>query len=89
MKADRDQLRATFDAAAELYQQTRPDYPDALYDELVRLADLRSGNRLLEVGCATGKATAPLARRGFRITCVKSEPSWPPLAGGTSPGSPT
>ena len=48
--ADRDRLTATFDAAAELYQQARPDYPDALYDELVRLADLRPGNRLLAPG---------------------------------------
>jgi SAM-dependent methyltransferase len=69
--ADRDRLRATFDSAAHLYQQSRPDYPEELYDELVRLADLRSGDRLLEIGCATGKATAPLAWRGFRITCVE------------------
>jgi SAM-dependent methyltransferase len=68
---DRDRLRATFDSAAQLYQQARPDYPDALYDELVRLAGLQSGDRLLEIGCATGKATVPLARRGFRITCVE------------------
>ena len=71
---DRDRLRATFDSAARLYQQARPDYPEELYDELVRLADLRSGDRLLEVGCATGKATIPLARRGFRITCVEIGP---------------
>jgi SAM-dependent methyltransferase len=68
---DRDRLRATFDSAAQLYQQARPDYPGALYDELVRLAGLRSGDRILEIGCATGKATVPLARRGFRITCVE------------------
>jgi SAM-dependent methyltransferase len=30
-----------------------------------------TGDHLLEVGCATGKATRPLARRGFRITCVE------------------
>lgn len=69
--ADRDRLRATFDSAARLYQQARPDYPAELYDELVRLAGLRPGDRLLEVGCATGKATIPLARRGFHITCVE------------------
>jgi SAM-dependent methyltransferase len=68
---DRNQLRATFDSAAQLYQQSRPDYPEGLYDELVRLADLRYGDRLVEIGCATGKATVPLARRGFRITCVE------------------
>ena len=71
MAADRHSLRATFDSAAHLYQQSRPDYPEELYHELVRLADLRSGDRLLEIGCATGKATVPLARRGFRITCVE------------------
>ena len=25
----------------------------------------------MEVGCATGKATLPLAQRGFRITCLE------------------
>jgi SAM-dependent methyltransferase len=69
--ADRYSLRATFDSAAHLYHQSRPDYPEELYHELMHLADLRSGDRLLEIGCATGKATLPLAGRGFRITCVE------------------
>ena len=68
---DRDRLKITFDSAAQLYQRARPEYPSELYDELVRLAELQSGDRLLEVGCASGKATVPLARRGFRITCVE------------------
>ena len=71
MVTDRNRLRATFDSAAQLYQEARPQYPEGLFDELVRLAELSSGDRLLEIGCATGKATAPLARRGFRITCVE------------------
>lgn len=71
---DRDRLKTTFDSAARLYQQARPEYPDELYDELVRLAGLRPGDRALEIGCATGKATAPLARRGIRITCVEIGP---------------
>jgi SAM-dependent methyltransferase len=32
---------------------------------------LRTGDRLFEVGCATGKSTLPLARRGFAISCVE------------------
>ena len=68
---DREQLRTTFNAASARYHQARPEYPAELYDELVRLARLRPGDRLLEVGCATGKATIPLARRGFQITCVE------------------
>lgn len=67
---DRD-LRATFDAAAASYDRARPDYPDELFDALVDLAGLRPGDRLLEIGCATGKATRPLAERGFQIVCIE------------------
>jgi SAM-dependent methyltransferase len=69
--SDRDRLRVTFDSVAQLYHQARPEYPAELFDELVRLAGARSGDRLLEIGCATGKATVPLAQRGFRITCLE------------------
>jgi SAM-dependent methyltransferase len=75
MTDDRLRLRATFDSAASLYEQARPEYPSELYDELVRLAALQPGDRLLEVGCASGKATVPLARRGFPITCVELGPA--------------
>jgi SAM-dependent methyltransferase len=71
MTDDRRHLRATFDSAASLYQQARPEYPTELYDELAHRAALRAGDRLLEVGCASGKATVPLARRGFPITCIE------------------
>ncbi|HEX3491090.1 MAG TPA: methyltransferase domain-containing protein [Streptosporangiaceae bacterium] len=69
--ADRERLRVTFDSAAALYQQARPEYPAALYDELVRAAGIGPGSTVLEVGCATGKATLPLARRGLAITCLE------------------
>jgi hypothetical protein len=49
---DREQLRTTFNSASTLYHQARPEYPAELYGELVRPADLRPGDRLLEVGCA-------------------------------------
>ncbi|MGH3500344.1 MAG: class I SAM-dependent methyltransferase, partial [Nocardioidaceae bacterium] len=68
---ERVRLRGTFDAAAARYERARPDYPTQLYDALVDLAGLRPGDRLLEVGPATGKATVPLASRGFQITGVE------------------
>jgi len=72
---DRQRLGRGFDSAADLYQQARPEYPEPLYDTLVEVAGVRVGDRLLEVGCATGKATLPLARRGFGITCVEIGPN--------------
>jgi SAM-dependent methyltransferase len=73
--ADRDRLRRTFDSVAGSYQEARPDYPAELYDALAADAGLRPGDRLLEIGCATGKSTLPLARLGLRITCVEPGPA--------------
>jgi len=68
---DRERLGATFNQAGALYQRARPEYPDELYDHLLHVTRLPPGASLLEVGSATGKATLPLARRGFRITCIE------------------
>jgi SAM-dependent methyltransferase len=71
LSESREPLRRTFDSAAELYEAARPNYPEELFDDLVALADLRPGDRLLEIGCATGKATRPLLERGFSVVCVE------------------
>ena len=65
------ELRTIFDEDAELYDRARPAYPEPLFDELVRLAGLRPGDRALEIGPGTGKASVPLARRGLRLTGVE------------------
>ncbi len=73
-EGERERLRQTFDQVAEDYDRARPDYPEHLFDDLIAMTGIRPGDRLLEVGCATGKATLPLARRGFRITCIELGP---------------
>jgi SAM-dependent methyltransferase len=80
-RADRDRLKVTFDTVADRYHQARPSYPAELYDALVSRAELQPGARLLEVGCGTGKATLPLAERGFSITCVEPGPQLADAAG--------
>ena len=67
----RERLRTTFEEVAELYDRARPGYPDAVFDDLAALARLGSGHRILEIGCGTGKATVPLAERGFEVVCVE------------------
>jgi SAM-dependent methyltransferase len=68
---ERESLRRTFDTVADSYESARPSYPTQLYDDLVSAASLAPGDRLLEVGCATGKATRPLLERGFQVICVE------------------
>jgi SAM-dependent methyltransferase len=72
---EREKLRATFDAAVDRYDRARPEYPRALFDELFRRTGLAEGDRVLEVGCASGKATRALAARGLRLTCIELGPS--------------
>ena len=62
--ADRERLRQTFNTAAKLYLEARPDYPDELYAALIGLAELEPDrDALCEVGAGPAKATLPLARR--------------------------
>jgi SAM-dependent methyltransferase len=67
----RERLRATFDQAAELYDQARPGYPPALFADLAELAGVGPGCRVLEIGCGTGQATVPLAERGCQVAAVE------------------
>jgi SAM-dependent methyltransferase len=67
----RAQLRTTFEQVPEVYDRARPDYPAQIFDDLVALAELPPKARVIEIGCGTGQATLPLARRGYAITCVE------------------
>ena len=69
--AERMTLRETFRQAADGYDRARPEYPAELYQDLIAATGIEPGDRLLEVGCATGKATRPLAARGYPITCIE------------------
>ncbi len=61
----------SFDSVAALYDSARPSYPEAVFDLVSDLGGFASGASLIEVGCGTGQATAVLARRGYRVTCVE------------------
>jgi SAM-dependent methyltransferase len=69
-----DELRTTFEQVPELYDRIRPAYPAELLDDLVTLARIPPGGRVLELGPGTGQATLPLAERGFSITAVELGP---------------
>jgi len=71
MTDEKRRLRTTFDRAALLYDEVRPGYPEALFDDVESLSGIAPGGRILEIGCGTGQATIPFARRGYRILCVE------------------
>ncbi|ORT57368.1 hypothetical protein BKD26_24205 [Streptomyces sp. CB03238] len=65
-------LRArSYGEAAQLYEDSRPTYPEELIDRIARSVP---DGRVVEIGAGTGKATRLLAARGLRITCVEPDP---------------
>lgn len=70
MNSTREQ-RLVFDEAASLYDQYRANYPPQLAADLLTLANVAAGDRILEIGCGTGKATIHFAPYGFPLLALE------------------
>jgi SAM-dependent methyltransferase len=65
--------RLSFDRASAIYDEIRPGYPAALFDDLFRL--LPPHPNILEVGPGTGQATRELLRRGAMVHAIEIGPT--------------
>lgn len=65
-------IRLTFDGQADVYDQVRPNYPAAVFDEL--FSWLPAAPAMIEVGPGTGQATGDLLARGATVTAVELGP---------------
>jgi ubiquinone/menaquinone biosynthesis C-methylase UbiE len=66
--------RFAFDEIASLYKAARPDYPEALIEDVVSYAGLKPNDKILEVGCGSGQATKSFAKRSFPIVAIDPGP---------------
>jgi SAM-dependent methyltransferase len=60
-----------FGAAAQAYQESRPDYPAALADWLREELGLAPGRVVVDLGAGTGKFTPLLSATGARLVAVE------------------
>jgi len=63
--------RIHFEETADLFNEVRLGYPEALVEDVLALANMPPDGRILEIGCGPGNATLPYAQRGYRITAVE------------------
>lgn len=56
---------------ANLYNETRPRYPAALIEDIIRLSALEADEQILEIGCGAGNATISFAERGYRLLAIE------------------
>jgi SAM-dependent methyltransferase len=66
-----EQRRTSFDAAAQLYDDIRPGYPEQMVDVVLAYSQLQTDARALEIGAGTGQATAQFAWRGVAVHAVE------------------
>lgn len=60
-------FQRNFDNQAADYDTARPEYPPALYADLLRYQPLGPDSRALEIGLGTGKASGPILATGCRL----------------------
>lgn len=68
-----DHRRLSFGSVAEQYQRHRPGYPEEMIDAVLEFAQARPGDRVLDVGAGTGRATYQFAERGYDVTALEPD----------------
>ena len=68
-----DDIRLSFNEAAEIYDKVRPSYPADLFDALFQM--LPSQPEIVEVGPGTGQATKDLLARGASVLAIEIGPA--------------
>lgn len=64
-------FQRNFDNQAADYDDARPEYPAALYADLLRYQPLGPASRALEIGLGTGKAAGPILSTGCRLDAIE------------------
>ena len=76
---DKQQSRV-FGEVAETYHRYRPEYPSGLFEWILATCQTLTTQLIIDVGCGTGKASAPLVGRGYEILGLEPDPAMAAIA---------
>lgn len=63
--------RISFEQVADLYHQTRPEYPSEIIEDIVQLSGIPPKGKILEIGPGSGNATVSFAKLGYEILAIE------------------
>lgn len=67
---DRQRESEQFNQMVDYYDKYRPGYPKEIVTAIIKKANLAAGDKLLEIGAGSGKATKQFSNFGFEIVCI-------------------
>ncbi|MFT4305069.1 MAG: class I SAM-dependent methyltransferase [Candidatus Woesearchaeota archaeon] len=65
-----EKLKTSFGKLSKIYDKVRPDYPEKLIDDIIKISNISNDANILEIGTGTGKATLPFTKKGYKITTI-------------------
>jgi len=68
---NREERSSSFNDVPELYHRYRPGYPEEVFSRMAQVTGLVAGDRFLEVGAGSGKATLCLLTAGYHVTALE------------------
>lgn len=68
-----ENILSPYQNIAQIYDAIRPEYPNELLDDIIRETNICPGQRILELGAGTGKATKAFLDRGICVDAVELE----------------
>ena len=71
MVANYSGAKASFNTAAQQYDDARPSYPPAVVRRIIQNAKLTKNSKILDIGAGTGKASILFAKRGYEMLCIE------------------
>lgn len=63
--------RVHFDEIVMKYEETRPEWPNDIFEDIINYSIKEQGNKALEIGAGTGKATVHFLNKGYDVTAVE------------------
>lgn len=65
------EAKNTFDLFVNDYDRLRPQYPKALYEDIIAYSGINTGSKLLEIGAGTGIATTYFLGNNFQVDAIE------------------